>query len=251
MALLNRFRGLILSPSLLQRVNYRNASTETKSVTEEIYGTMADTDQDEVMLEREAIIEVKRDKSRLNPEHRNMLHKRLPYDEPKNEFHLTLTHKKRMFGRYGRSPNLDLDLGHLWPTEEEIATKLEYDRIANPYGVLELAARERAKIDEKAKAIDERQKKIVENMKKLERWKADVKQRASKKLADVQAAQAKKEALIEEVRRHFGFKIDPKDERFKEVLQQKEKALKKKAKEEKAKLRQEKLIAEMTKKSES
>lgn len=43
---------------------------------------------------------------------------------------------------------------------------------------------------------------------------------------------------MEEVRRHFGFKIDSRDERFKELLEQKEKEERKKAKEAKKKVRQ-------------
>jgi hypothetical protein len=36
--------------------------------------------------------------------------------------------------------------------------------------------------------------------------------------------------MVEEVRRHFGFKLDTRDERFKEMLEQKEKEYKKKQK---------------------
>jgi len=51
--------------------------------------------------------------------------------------------------------------------------------------------------------------------------------------------------LVEEVRRHFGFKIDPRDERFKELLEQKEKEERKKAKEAKKKARQERITAKL------
>lgn len=59
-----------------------------------------------------------------------------------------------------------------------------------------------------------------------------------KKLAEVEAAKAKKARLVEEVRRHFGFKIDPRDDRFKELLEEKEKEERKKAKDAKKKARQ-------------
>jgi hypothetical protein len=51
--------------------------------------------------------------------------------------------------------------------------------------------------------------------------------------------------MVEEVRRHFGFKIDPRDERFKELLEQKEKEERKKAKEAKKKVRQEYVMAKL------
>lgn len=47
------------------------------------------------------------------------------------------------------------------------------------------------------------------------------------------------------MRRHFGFKIDPRDERFKELLEQKEKEERKKAKEAKKKARQERITAKL------
>lgn len=51
--------------------------------------------------------------------------------------------------------------------------------------------------------------------------------------------------MVEEVRRHFGFKIDPRDERFKELLEQKEKEERKKAKEAKKKARQERITLKL------
>lgn len=47
------------------------------------------------------------------------------------------------------------------------------------------------------------------------------------------------------MRRHFGFKIDPRDDRFKELLEQKEKEERKKAKEAKKKARQELVTARL------
>ena len=48
--------------------------------------------------------------------------------------------------------------------------------------------------------------------------------------------------MIEEVRRHFGYTIDPRDERFKELLEQKEKAQRKALKENKRQQKEAKLI---------
>jgi hypothetical protein len=51
--------------------------------------------------------------------------------------------------------------------------------------------------------------------------------------------------LVEEVRRHFGFKIDPRDDRFKELLEQKEREERKKAKEAKKKAKQQLVMARL------
>jgi len=48
--------------------------------------------------------------------------------------------------------------------------------------------------------------------------------------------------LLKKLKKHFGYKIDPKDERFKEMLVKREKEEKKKARDEKKKIREEKLI---------
>lgn len=47
---------------------------------------------------------------------------------------------------------------------------------------------------------------------------------------------------MEEVRRHFGYTVDPKDDKFKEMLEKKEKEQKKAMKEEKKKLKEQKLM---------
>lgn len=51
--------------------------------------------------------------------------------------------------------------------------------------------------------------------------------------------------MVEEVRRHFGFKIDPRDDQFKEMLEQKEKEERKLAKEAKKKARYQLALARL------
>ena len=53
-------------------------------------------------------------------------------------------------------------------------------------------------------------------------------------------AQEKKDALIEEVRQHFGYLVSLKDPRFQEMLELKEKEMKKASKEAKKKTKQDK-----------
>lgn len=60
----------------------------------------------------------------------------------------------------------------------------------------------------------------------------------------------RKERLIEEVRRHFGYKVDPKDDRFKEMLEKKEKEEKKAMKEARKKAREEKVVKKLLSKGE-
>ncbi|EFN61745.1 hypothetical protein EAG_12114 [Camponotus floridanus] len=77
-------------------------------------------------------------------------------------------------------------------------------------------------------------------MMNMEEWTKQLKAKIAKKEDELQAARKHKQRLVEELRRHFGFKISPHDERFKEMLQKKEKEEKKK-KEVKKQARMEKL----------
>ena len=60
-------------------------------------------------------------------------------------------------------------------------------------------------------------------------------------------SQEKKERLIEEVRQMFGFRIDPKDDRFKEALEKKEQEEKRATKAARKLKKQQKMIADIQK----
>lgn len=89
----------------------------------------------------------KRDKSRLNPQHRNILMGVRPYDQPIEWYHNTVKYKKRMLGRYGLKGNNE-SAGFAWPTLEEVRDAQEYERVAFP-----LSIQERWKNLEEAKRI--------------------------------------------------------------------------------------------------
>lgn len=78
----------------------------------------------------------KRNKSRLSPQHRNMLMGVRPYDQPIEWYHNTVRYKKRMLGRYGLKGN-DEPVGFAWPTLEEVKDAQEYERIAFPLSIQE------------------------------------------------------------------------------------------------------------------
>lgn len=84
----------------------------------------------------------------------------------------------------------------------------------------------------------------MEKLKKMNQWTTELNAKIAKKEAALQAAKLHKERLIEEVRKHFGFKISPHDSRFKEMLEQKEKEEKKKKKEAKKKARLAKFLSQ-------
>ncbi|CAH1977951.1 unnamed protein product [Acanthoscelides obtectus] len=95
---------------------------------------------------------------------------------------------------------------------------------------------------EKEEQIRLRQEGIVAKIAKLENWKQELYDKIAKKEQEATLAKQRKDRLIEEVRRHFGYTVDPRDEKFKEMLEKKEKEQKKALKEEKKKMKQAKMM---------
>ncbi|KAM3967973.1 growth arrest and DNA damage-inducible proteins-interacting protein CRIF [Aphomia sociella] len=177
-------------------------------------------DSDDVQA-REAEIEKKRNVSRLSAAHYNLVNGRRPYDTPKSIAHLTVKYNRKIYGKYGIASGVNPSL--CWPTKKDIDETLEYESVAFPYTIkemMETAAQKR--IQEQLK-IENREKELAIKFEKLEQWKKDLTEKMAKKMAETQAAKDKKERLVEEVRRHFGFKLDPRDERFQEMLAKREK----------------------------
>ncbi|XP_046748791.1 growth arrest and DNA damage-inducible proteins-interacting protein 1 [Diprion similis] len=191
-------------------------------------------------------IEQKRNKSRLNASHRNILFDKRPeYDEIQS-FHTSVRYKRRMVGRYGMEAS-DVPIGIAWPTKDEVADRKEYESLLYPETIHDMWDKIAKKNIELAESIRARDEAVGQNLKKLDKWIADLNAKVAKKEAEMLAARERKERLIEEVRRHFGFKINPNDARFKEVLAQKDKADKKQQKLAKKEARQQKLLAKIAK----
>ena len=82
-----------------------------------------------------------------------------------------------------------------------------------------------AKMDAEIKAFQDRRRKVNEA---------------------VQAEKGKREKLMEEAKELLGFSVDPRDKRFQELLEAKEKEQKKLAKTQKKKEKEAKLVARLT-----
>lgn len=214
----------------------------------------ASTKENEDVAFFEAEHEVPKDpsffnKSRLLPQHRRMVSNAVPYDEPQSWIHLTEKYQRKMFGKYGSKSNVDPKI--CFPTSQDLADRREYESVAFPFTLQEMM--QKAKLDQQAKKdrIMKREEEISAKLDKLEQWKTDLRNKVAKKEAEALAAKQRKDRIIEEVRRHFGFNVDPKDEKFKELLEQKEKEDKKKQKEAKRKQKEEKLMAKLVGKTTS
>lgn len=145
-----------------------------------------------------------------------------------------------MYGRYGNAS--DVDPSVCWPNKKELDDIKEYERFAFPRTIpemIEIAKKQRA---EKQERMLKRDEDIANKLLKLDGWIKDLHAKVAKKEADAREAKERKERLIEEVRRHFGYTVDPRDDRFKEMLEKKEKEQKKAMKEARKKAKEEKLV---------
>ncbi|XP_058462708.1 large ribosomal subunit protein mL64 [Malaya genurostris] len=206
-------------------------------------------DDENLQADREAQIEKLRNKSRLLPQHRNMLHGQLPYEESQSWIHDTVKYKRMMLGRYGTEGS-KVDPRISFPTKREMLEKSEYERVAFPFSLQEMMVANQKARNDKTARIRAREVDIAKKIEKLDQWTADLNARIAKKEADAKAAKERKERLVEEVRRHFGFKVDPREERFQEMLAQKEKEDRKKVKEAKRKEKEEKMMEKLKKRTE-
>ncbi|XP_034945304.1 growth arrest and DNA damage-inducible proteins-interacting protein 1 [Chelonus insularis] len=203
---------------------------------------------DAISDEEKAEILRKRNKSCLNPEHRNILLGKKPYNQSIETFHDTITYKRKMLGRHGLEA-LDIPAGALWLTKDGIEDKLEYERVYNPYTLQEGWKILEEKRQKEAETIRLREEEIEANMKKRFTWEKELQNKLAKKAEALRAAQEKKERLVEEVRRKLGFAVDPKDSKFQEALEKMEAEEKKRRKELKKQERAAKILAMLLKQS--
>lgn len=188
-------------------------------------------------------IEQKRNKSGLLPQHRRMLNRQKPYDEAQSWVHNTLKYQRTMYGRHGEASGVDPRI--LFPTPQEAEEQVEFERVAFPKTLPEMIEITKQEKILQAETIRKREEDITKKLGKLDQWQRELNAKVAKREADARAAIERKERLVEEVRRQFGFKLDPKDQRFKDMLAQKEKEDKKMAKQARKKLSEEKMLAKL------
>lgn len=185
--------------------------------------------------------------SRLEPQHKNMVHNVKPYKAPQSWIHTTLKYNRIMFGRYGMASAVDPRL--CFYSETELDERNEYERVAYPYTIQELMKRNADNKAAEKQAIIDRENEIDKKLQKLDQWSRELNEKVAKREAEAKAAKERKERLVEEVRRQFGFKMDARDERFQEMLAQKDKEDRKKQKEIKRKQKEEKMLAKLMQKN--
>lgn len=250
MANISVSRSLFTSILSVNRTVFLRAHKSTASTLEPLNLEEADeTDHSGVLIEdesdalREEQIQRSRNKSRLLPQHRNMLMGIKPYEEPQSWIHTTLKYNRMQFGRHGLASGIDPRI--CFETPKEIEHRAEYEKVAYPHTIQEMIALSQKQQLATKQTIRDREEGITKKLDKLDQWTVELNAKIAKKEMDARAAKERKDRLVEEVRRQFGFKVDARDERFKELLAQKEKEDKKKQKEAKKKQKDDRMLAKL------
>lgn len=197
----------------------------------------ADAEDQDTSAEAERIQKI-RDISGLRPNHRNIVHRVCPTEEKVLPHHYTTYYNKRMFGRYGYASGVNPGL--CWPTQEQLAEIKEYERVAYPYSIMEVAKRELEKEEAEKERILSRDAEVADKYQKMLKLKEEFLKRKVKEKEEAEAAKAFKNRLIEEVRLHFNYTINERDERFRLEVKERAKQLREKEKLEKKTLKKEK-----------
>lgn len=196
----------------------------------------------------EEVIEKLRNKSRLYPTHYRKFHKKPPSLTEDQEQVYSLSRLRRIYGHYGSASGINVGL--LWPSKEELELQKEWERVAHPNDLIQMMEMAKKTQEEEEQKILQRQEQLALKVAKLEDWKQEVRDRVAKQEKIAREAKEKKERVMEEVRQMFGFRIDPKDERFKEALEKKEMEEKRAAKAAKKLKKQQKMIEDIKKMAE-
>ncbi|XP_071118756.1 large ribosomal subunit protein mL64-like [Haliotis cracherodii] len=210
-----------------------------------LYSSGTTPEEEEVLLkpqkaviESEDIIEKLRNVSRL----RGNLYKRQHNLQPeiRTAYQRELRYKRRNYAKFGNESGFDPR--KCWPTRSELREEI---RLENEW---EPTLENMMKNIEKRKQADEskmakRVETITKNMEKMEGWMKEYHQREQKRTEEVKERELKKKKLLDDAMAYFGYKVDPRDEKFKEMLEEKAKEEKRLAKQKKKETQTAKLMA--------
>lgn len=245
--LLNSLRlKLILRQSRLLFSSRHKPTTASIDIEKLDTENITDTNViDDEFKERERKLELNRNKSGLQPYDYNRLHGRVPYplEAAMHWSHRTLKYQQKMYGTYGESSGFDPI--YCWPTQQVLQCKIVKEAIAYHYTIQQTVQDVKVAREEKEQLIWQRQTEVGKRMDKLDAWKHELHTKIAKKEKEALDAKSRKDRLVEEVRRHFGYTVDPKSDKFKEMLEKKEKEQKKSIKEAKRKAKEEKMLGKI------
>ncbi|KAI8787282.1 growth arrest and DNA damage-inducible proteins-interacting protein 1 [Biomphalaria glabrata] len=171
--------------------------------------------------------------SRMSPNRYRQYHRKPPEMAYKD-----LIHKRNLYATYGNASGEDARL--LWPSRKKLLDQEQEEKEEGKPLLERLAQIEADKKMEEQKRL-QRHEKIEKNMAQMNKWITEYKKKHETVALQAKEREAKKEALLEEAREYFGYKIQYNDPKFQEMLAQKEETEKKEAKKKKKEAKLKKL----------
>lgn len=231
--MLNRFKG--------QKTSTEATADESKDLeTSDIQYV-----QIEEMLteQKEKELQDARLKSRLFYSDRALINNERPqagiswekYDE-----HTSRQFKARMLSNYGKSTGINPSVS--WPTSNEIEIQKEYERVLyDGMSLREMIDSIEKKIKEDEEEIIRTEKEIKVNLAKQEADVAAWQKRVETRNSHAERERNKRQQILKELRKEYGYDVNPNDPQFAEKIAEKEKIMAKEAKEAKKQLKEKKL----------
>ncbi|XP_043260958.1 IgA receptor [Colletes gigas] len=239
-------KTLFTNPRLIhfQNCTSRCFASKTQDIIQSAESEPVYIDKDD-QASRDRYIERRRNKSRLNRGHRNILFDQKPYENSITWFHDTLKYKRGILGKYGMEA-LGIPAGIAWPTHEELEDMKEYERVAFPLTLEERWQKMKEKHKQEEEAIMTRQNEIEAKMLKMSDMILEVEEKVAKKKLEAEQAKMKKERRVQEIRRQLLVTGHVTNDKIEEMMAKLDKEDKKKRKEARAKRlleRQQKFLA--------
>ncbi|XP_005107702.1 growth arrest and DNA damage-inducible proteins-interacting protein 1 [Aplysia californica] len=223
----NSLRGSLLRCRCIYR--YQSTSTETEA-----------TDSDDLRSDSEVSLDPARNVSRLS-ENQHRQYQGLPPELPYKDVRM----RRKLFAKYGMASNEDPRI--MWPSRSELLS-LEEEERAEGVPLQERLATIQSEQESAKRARAERHKTIEKNMSQMPRLISEYRKRLQQAEKEVRDRQSTKEALLEEAREYFGYKIQANDPKFEQMMEERaekeKKEAKKRKKEEKLKKAAAKLLQE-------
>jgi len=103
-----------------------------------------------------ALIEAKRNKSRLRVKHYKEIHGVLPVDpeNPAFPYQQSVPFRRKLIAKYGQSTGINPAIA--WPDKEELQKLIEYENVAYPVPLLEVIEQNRRNREEQKRVLLER-----------------------------------------------------------------------------------------------
>ncbi|CAL1536593.1 unnamed protein product [Lymnaea stagnalis] len=172
--------------------------------------------------EEKSLIDSLRNVSRMSSNHLKQYHRQppeLPYKD--------IIHRKKLYALYGSASGEDARI--LWPSRKQLIDK-ELEEKEEGCSLFDRLAQIEVEKQERETALKERHKSVEKNMAQMSKWIEGYKKKQEVSANEAKARAAKKEALLEEARDYFGYKIMANDPKFEQMMLEKEEKEKKEAK---------------------